>query len=178
MAEPLTTAEAKAQLRVTSDHEDDLIDSYVIAAREWCEEYTGHILVQREVTDSFSAWGDYLTLRYQPITVDDPTPTLTVTYHDLEGDETEYAGRVIRDQRYPWTIHPPYGDEFPTLGDNGTIAVTYTAGYATAADVPEKFKQTIRVLISAMHANRGAIPEETAQTARFLLRSYRGAVMA
>lgn len=177
MAEPLTTAEAKAHLRVTSDHEDDLIDSYVAAAREWVEDYTGHILVQREVTDSFSAWGDYLTLRYQPITVDDPTPTLTVTYHDAEGDETEYAGRVIRDQRYPWTIHAPYGDEFPTLGDNGTIAVTYTAGYAEG-EVPEKFRQAVRILISGMHVNRGSIPEETAQTARFLLRSYRGAVLA
>ena len=33
-------------------------------------------------TDAFAAWGDFLTLRYRPITVDDPTPTLTVTYHD------------------------------------------------------------------------------------------------
>lgn len=178
MAEPLTTAEAKAQLRVTDTSEDALIDSYVTAAREWCEDYTGHILVQREVTDAFSAWGDFLTLRYQPITVDDPTPVLTVTYNDLEGDEIEYAERVVRDQTYPWAIAPPYGAEFPTLGDNGTITVTYTAGYANPAAVPNKFKQAIRVLISAMHTNRGAIPEDTAQTARFLLRSYRGAVMA
>jgi uncharacterized phiE125 gp8 family phage protein len=178
MAEPLTTAEAKSQLRVTSDHEDDLIDSYVVAAREWCEDYTGHILVQREVTDAFPAWGDYLTLRHQPITVDDPTPALTVSYLDTEGDEIEYASRVIRDQRYPWTIYPPNGDTFPELGVNGTITVTYTAGYASAADVPEKFRQAIRVLISSMHESRGAISEETERTARFLLRSYRGAVLA
>lgn len=178
MSEPITTAEAKAHLRVTDTSEDDLIDSYVVAAREWVEDYTGFILVQREVTDAFAAWGDYLTLRYQPITVGDPTPELTVNYTDIEGATAEYGSRVIYDQRYPWTIHPPYGDEFPTLGDNGTVTVTYTAGYSGPGDVPEKFKQAIRILIGGMHVNRGSIPEETAQTARFLLRSYRGAVMA
>jgi uncharacterized phiE125 gp8 family phage protein len=177
MAEPLTTAEAKAQLRVVDDSEDDLIDSYVVAAREWCEDYTGHILVARVVTDAFKAWGEYLTLRHQPITVDEPTPTLVVTYNDAEGDVVEYEDRVIRDQNYPWEIWAPYGSEFPTLGDNGTIVVTYTAGY-DEADVPEKFKQAIRVLISGMHTNRGSIPAETAETVRWLLRKERGAVMA
>jgi len=178
MAEPLTTAELKAQLRKTTTDEDTLIAAYGVAAREWCEEYTGHILNQREVTDSFSAWGDYLTLRYQPITVDDPTPTLTVMYEDSEGDETEYASRVIRDQRYPWTIHPPFGEAFPTLADNGTIAVTYTAGYVNADSVPAVFKQAIRVLVTAMYDTRGHMTDEAKECARFILRSKRGAVMA
>ena len=124
MAEPLTTAELKAHLRKTTTDEDTLIATYGVAAREWCEEYTGHILNQREVTDSFSAWGDYLTLRYQPITVDDPTPTLTVEYTDDEGDFIEYAERVVRDFKYPWTVHSPYGFSFPSLGGPATIKVT------------------------------------------------------
>jgi len=178
MAEPLTLAELKQQLRKTTDDEDDLIEARGVAARKWVEQYTGHILVQREVTDSFSAWGDYLTLRHQPITVGDPTPTLTVMYEDAEGDETEYASGVIRDQRYPWTIHPPFGEAFPTLADNGTIAVTYTAGYANAAAVPDEFKWAIRILVSSMHENAEHMTEETMQTARFILRPYRGAVLA
>jgi uncharacterized phiE125 gp8 family phage protein len=178
MAEPLTTAELKAQLRKTDTSEDALIAANGIAAREFCEEYTGHILVQREVTDSFNAWGDFLTLRHQPITVGDPTPVLTVSYTDVEGDEIEYEGRVIRDQRYPWTIHAPYGADFPTLGNSGTISVTYTAGYANAAAVPEKFKWAIKLLVTSMHVNRGSIDPETMDAVRFILRSYRGAVMA
>lgn len=178
MAEPLTTAELKAHLRKTTDDEDDLIATYGVAAREWCEEYTGHTLVQREVEDSFSSWGDYLTLRHQPITVGDPTPTLVVTFTDEDGDETEYETRVIRDQRYPWTIYPPFGDAFPTLFDNGTIVVAYTAGYADAAAVPEKFKWAIKILTASMFEERGAISEGAMQAVRFILRSYRGAVMA
>lgn len=178
MAEPLTLAELKAQCRVTSTHEDALITSYGVAAREWVEDYTGHILAQRVVTDTFREWGDFLTLRHQPISVGDPTPTLAVSYEDAEGDETEYEDRVIRDQAYPWTIYPPYGAPFPTLADNGSIVVSYTAGYASASAVPIKFKQAIRVLVAAMHANRGEIPQAAADTSRWLLRSYRGAVMA
>ena len=179
MAEPLTTAELKAQLRKTTTDEDALIDDFGAAAREWLEDYTGHILVEREVTDTFSAWGDYLTLRHQPITVDDPTPTLTVTYENSEGSPTVYASRVIRDQRYPWTIYPPYGGSFPTLADNGTISVTYTAGYNDDNPVPERLRLAIRVLTADMQQNRSTAPsEECLRAIRHLVRAFRGAVMA
>ena len=178
MAEPLTTAELKAQLRKTTTDEDSLIASYGVAAREWCEQYTGHILVQREVEDTFGAWGDYLTLYHQPITVGDPTPTLTVEYTDDEGDFIEYEARVIRDFKYPWTIHPPFGFSFPSLGGPATIKATYTAGYANAAAVPEKFKWAIKLLVASMYASRGTITPETEEAVRFILRSYRGAVLA
>lgn len=178
MAEPLTTAELKAQLRKTTTDEDTLIAAYGVAAREWCEQYTGHILNQREIEDNFGEWGDYLTLRYQPITVGDPTPTLTVEYTDDEGDFIEYEERVVRDFKYPWTVHPPYGFSFPSLGGPATIKVTYTAGYANAAAVPELFKQAIRILVTALYINRGTIDEKSEEAARFILRAYRGAVMA
>lgn len=178
MAEPLTTAELKAQLRKTTTDEDTLIAAYGVAARVWCEEYTGHILVQREVTDAFAAWGDYLTLRHEPITVDDPTPTLTVTYLNADGDATVYADRVIRDQIYPWKIYPANGEAFPAIADNSTITVTYTAGYTDAASVPDIFKQAIRILVAAMYDNRGTMTEDAQQAARWWLRSPRGAVMA
>jgi uncharacterized phiE125 gp8 family phage protein len=176
MAEPLSTAELKAHLRKTTTDEDALIASYGVAAREWCEDYTGHILVQRAVVDSFSAWGSYLTLRHQPITVGVPTPTLVVTYENIDGDPTEYVG-TIRDQKYPWTIYPS-GVAFPTLASNGTIAVAYTAGYVNAAAVPEKFKWAIKLLVTSMFENRGSIDPEAENAVRFILRSYRGAVLA
>lgn len=182
MAEPLTLAEAKAHLRKTDTSEDTLITSYILAAREWIENYTGFILVQREVTDAYSEWGDYLTLRHQPITVGDPTPTLTVEYIDVDGNEIEYEGRVIRDQRYPWMIYPEIGGEFPELGTNGTITVTYTAGYANAAAVPQALKQAMLLLIGNWYSQRNANSadqmEETPFAVTSLCRPFRGAVLA
>lgn len=175
--EPISLTQAKAQLRKTTDDEDGLICSYIRAAREWVEEYTGHILVQRTVQEAFPAWGNYLTLSKQPILVGDPTPALTVMYHDVDGNEVEYEGRIIRDERYPWLIYPPSGLTFPTLATNGTVTVSYTAGY-NGGQVPEIFRQAIKVLLTSMYASRGIMDEGSQETCRFLLRSKRGAVMA
>jgi uncharacterized phiE125 gp8 family phage protein len=181
MATLVTLTDCKAHVRRTDTAEDGIIGTYRSAAIRYVEDYTGHILSQREVTDTYAEWGDFLTLRHQPITVDDPTPTLVVTYHDAEGDETEYESRVIRDQRYPWTIHPPYGDEFPTLADNGTIAVVYTAGYE-AGEVPDPLNQAVLLLVGHWYSLRGAVQEGSFEEVPFavtsLCRPYRGAVMA
>jgi uncharacterized phiE125 gp8 family phage protein len=181
MATLVTLTTVKQHLRKTTTEEDDGIGAYRTAAIAYVEKYTGHILIQREVTDSFPAWGDFLTLRHQPITVDDPTPTLTVTYHDAEGDETEYETRVIRDQTYPWTIHPPYGSDFPTLADNGTITVEYTAGY-DAGEVPDELNAAVLLLCGHWYANRSAVDEGSFQELPLsvvsLCRPFRGAVMA
>jgi uncharacterized phiE125 gp8 family phage protein len=181
MATLVTLDTVKQHLRKTTAEEDTVIGAYRTAAIAYVEKYTGHILIQREVTDSFAEWGDFLTLRHQPITVGDPTPTLEVTYHDAEGDETEYAGRVIRDQRYPWTIHAPYGDEFPVLADNGTINVTYTAGY-DAGEVPDELNAAVLLMSGHLYHNRSAVVEGSFEDLPFtienLCRPFRGVVVA
>lgn len=182
MATLVSLATVKLHLRKGSDtSEDTLIDAYRAAAIAWVEKYTGHILVQREVVDTFAAWGDYLSLTYQPITVGDPTPTLVVTYNDAEGDETTYGARVIRDQKYPWLIVPPYGDAFPTLGDNGAISVTYTAGY-DAGEVPDELNAAVLLLCEHWHTNRGAAGADELYEAPLAVKSlclpFRGVVVA
>lgn len=182
MATLVDLTRVKQHLRKGSDtSEDDLITAYRAAAIGWVESYTGHPLSERAVEDAFSEWGDYLTLRYQPIRVDDPTPTLTVTYTDTDGDEVEYEDRVIYDQRYPWTIRPPTGQDFPTLGDAGTIVVAYTAGYA-AGEVPDALNAAVLLLVGHWYSHRSAVAEAPLQEAPLsvvsLCRPYRGAVMA
>lgn len=180
MATLVDLAACKAHVRKTDTSEDSIIGAYRAAAIQWVENYTGHILSQREVTDTFAEWGEALTLRHQPITVGEPTPALTVTYNDLEGDEIEYEG-VIRDQRYPWKIVPPYGDEFPTLGDNGAISVVYTAGY-DSGEVPDALNQAVLLLVGHWYSGRSAVQDgqlaEAPLAVTSLCRPYRGAVMA
>ena len=181
MATLVTLALVKEHLRKTTTDEDSAIGAYLAAAIAYVEKYTGHILAQREVTDAFPAWGSYLTLRHQPITVGDPTPALTVSYLDSEGNEVEFTGRVVRDQTYPWTIYPPFGSPFPTLADNGTITVTYTAGYATG-EVPDDLNAAVLLLCGHWYSNRAAVAEGQFQELPLavvsLCRPFRGAVMA
>lgn len=181
MATLVTLSTVKEHLRKTTTDEDTAVGAYRSAAIAYVERYTGHILTQREVTDAFPAWGDYLTLRHQPITVGDPTPALTVTYLDTEGDEIEYESRVVRDQTYPWAIYPPFGDSFPTLADNGTVTVTYTAGYA-AGEVPDDLNAAVLLLCGHWYSNRAAVQEGQFQELPLavvsLCRPFRGAVLA
>lgn len=171
MAEPLTTAELKAHLRKTTTDEDTLIDTYGKAAREWCEDYTSYVLATRNFVERFDAWGDYLILYRQPITA-----IVSIAYDSADDDQEAYTDFEWSLGQYPLYIYP--ATSFPSLRTNGYITVTYTAGYATAAEVPEKFKWAMKLLVTSMYVNRGTIDPETESAVRFILRSYRGAVMA
>lgn len=162
--EPVTLAEAKAQLRVLDSSEDTLIASYITTAREWVEAYTGHILVRREVTDSFDGFASYLELSYRPV----------IEVGDISYTDTGGANQVLTDfaqttGRYPFRVYP---DAIPAIETNSTVTVAYTAGYA-AGEEPQRLVQAMLVLIAGMHANRGSIPPETARTAEWLCDQHR-----
>ncbi len=171
MAEPLTTAELKAHLRKTTTDEDTLIATYGVAAREWCEDYTGYVLATRTFTEQFAAWGGYLTIYKRPL-----VSITTIEYDSADEDQAAFEDFAYSAGQYPLIINPT--SSFPSLRANGFITVTYTAGYAAAGDVPEKFKWAIKLLVTSMHTNRGTIDEETERAVRFILRSYRGVVAA
>jgi uncharacterized phiE125 gp8 family phage protein len=166
--EPVSLTTAKAHLRVLHDAEDSLICSYIRTAREWVEGYSGHILVRRAMTQEFNGFSSYLELFYRPV-VDDPT----VAYVDADGAPQELTEYAQTTGRYPYRIYP---DEIPSIEDNSTVTVTYTAGYAEGEE-PQRLVQAILVLVAGMHANRGTIPEETAKTAAWLCDQHRGVVL-
>lgn len=51
VTEPVTLAEAKAQCRVEFDDDDELISSYITAARQYVESFLNKPLVQEEMPD-------------------------------------------------------------------------------------------------------------------------------
>ncbi len=169
MAEPLTLAEAKAQLRKVDTSEDGLITSYIVAAREWVEGWTGHILVSRTITESFLEFGDYLTLRHRPVTA-----LIEVAYTDDAGEEAEYEGGVLKTALYPATVYPPYGETFPTLGTDGVVTVQYTAGYANAGAVPAALKQAMYLLIGHWHSTRAGVSPDKMEEVPLAVKSLCG----
>lgn len=168
MAEPLTLSEAKAHLRKLTDDEDTLITSYIVAAREWVENYTGHILVSRTITETFSAFGDYLSLRYRPVTA-----LGDIDYFDADGDATVYEGGVLRTHAYPAKVYPPTGTTFPTIGTDTGITVEYTAGY-DSGDVPTVFKQAMRLLIGHWYERRAGVSADTLEEVPLAVKSLCG----
>lgn len=170
--EPLSLDQAKAHLRKLTDDEDALICTYVRAAREWVENWTGRILVRRPITETFAAFGDYLTLTHRPVSA-----LGDVTYTNEDGDETAYEAGVLRTFAYPARVYPPTGATFPTLGTDGGITVIYTAGYAEG-EVPDVMVLAMKVLLTGIYANRGGPNEEAEKAAKGLLWHYHKPALA
>lgn len=168
MAEPITTAEAKAHLRITHNDEDAVIDRYIVTAREWVEARSGHILVQRALTQSFSRWFPYLELFYRPI-----VEVTEIAYADADDAPQTLVDYAQTTGRYPFRIYP---DQQPPIADNSSITVTFTAGYAPTEE-PQLLIQAMLVLIAGMYDSRGSIPDATADTAASLCDKLRAPVI-
>lgn len=165
----------KAHLRKTDSSEDTLLAAYLAAAIRAVENHSGHVLAQRAVVDTFTAWGTVLRLRHQPIAAEP-----TIEYVNSDGDTVDYEGFVFRNAVYPATIEPPSGVSFPALGANGTIAVSYTAGY-DAGEVPADLNQAVLQLAAHWFVNRelgGADADELPFMVTDLCKPYRGVVFA
>jgi uncharacterized phiE125 gp8 family phage protein len=156
-AEPVTLAEAKAHLRITDDAEDALILNYIRAAREWVENYTGHILVRRTFTEYRSAFVRYFELMRRPIVT-----VASVGYPDTNGDpQSILTADLVVTTRNPVRVYPAINSWWPSLQTNGEITITYTAGYAEG-EVPQELAQAILVLTGHFHVNRSAAADPPA----------------
>lgn len=177
MATLVTLTAAKAHVRRTDSAEDTIIGTYLAAAIQWVENYTGHALAGSEVVDAFHEWGEFLTLRHQPIAA---SPAPVVVYINTDGDPTELEDFVLRDELYPWKIYPV--TEFPAISsEGGNITVTYTAGYA-ADEIPNALNMAILLIVGHWYSQRSAVGEgsfeEVPLAVTSLCRPYRGAVVA
>lgn len=169
MAEPVSLATAKAHLRVLDNNEDTPITGYIKAAREWVENYTGHVLVQREITEQRDQFGSFIELHRRPVL---DTPEVEIAYVDTDGTEQAYADAVFQSSRFPARIYPALDGSWPSLWEHGGVTVTYTAGYE-AGEEPQQLLEAMLVLIAGMHANRGTLPTETTKAAESLCDPYR-----
>lgn len=171
MAEPITLAQAKAQLRVDGDDEDEVIGSAIVAARGWIESYTGLILTRREVREVLPSFDH--RLRSWPIVSID-----SVTYLD--------TGRI--DQILSPAAYSPALDSRPArlLGASwpGTfrgsrISIVMTAGFDGADEIEAcspNLLQAMRQLVAAFFNDRetGGLSGDARESAQDLCRPFKG----
>jgi uncharacterized phiE125 gp8 family phage protein len=150
-SEPVSLELAKAQCRITDDNEDGLICAYVRAAREWVENYTGHILVRRPVTQTFSEFWPYLELYHRPV-----SEIVDIDYTDADAVAQTIlpAALLTTPNGYPYRIRPV--DAWPTIQTYSPVSVNYVAGY-DEGEVPQAMIQAMLLLIGHYHTNRAAV---------------------
>ena len=171
--EPVTLAEAKSHLRVTTSDEDTPIQGFIASARDYFEIRTGRTIHQTTYTASFDAWpASKLVLpRATPI-----ISITSITYKDSDGDTSTWDSSkyVFDSYEEPGYVVPATGETWPSFTAHpvNPIVVTYLAGIVTASPLTEakpSIKQAILSLVGALHENREA---ETADAVGALVLKY------
>jgi uncharacterized phiE125 gp8 family phage protein len=152
---PVTTAEVKADLRIQHSAEDDLIEDYIAAATEYCQEVVGKKLVE-QVWDYSIALPDGYGRVYFPLL---PIAELiSLRYYDLENAEQtldldDFYFYQFEDMAY---IEPKTNIDWPSVYDRrDAITIQFKAGTAAALVAPN-IKRAIRLLVAHWYECRTA----------------------
>lgn len=151
--EPVTLTEAKAHLYVTHADDDTLIGAYIAAAREDAEHRLGRLLITQTWELSLGAFPSVIVM---PVPI---ASVVSVKYTDPDGAEQTLAAASYQADTVasPGAIAPAYGYSWPATREQyNAVKVRYTAGYATAADVPATIKAWILLRVGGLYENREA----------------------
>lgn len=176
----LTLDELKEYLRYDSadTSNDTALGIIVDAAQRWVENYTGHLLAEREVVESPVAFPvaisstalAYFDLRWKPA----DTTSIEIAYldADLQADTfttfTTYMAngtvRVIPETAWPTA--------------KAGITLNYTAGYADVDDIPDDLLHAVLLYAGMSDEDRAAANSASWKALDAILLPYRLPVLA
>jgi uncharacterized phiE125 gp8 family phage protein len=155
--EPVSLAELKAQLRIDSSDEDELLTSIIKSAREFTEDQLRRALLTQTFDYCIQGWPrrNYIKLPFgnlQSVTsikwkdTDATETTLVVTTDYLVETNGDKCGRIVL----------PYGASWPsgTLYPSNPITIRFVCGWTTTALIPSKIKQAILMIAADLWSNR------------------------
>jgi len=154
--EPITLTEAKANLRVNNTVENDLITSYIVAARKWVENYTWRPLITQTWT-LFYDFSDVQSIKNSTITISkNPVQSISsIKYYDNTNtlqtlDSSNYYTDLGGDIA---TIN--FINQLPTIYNRiNALQIEFVCGYGLAVSVPDNIKAAIYMMITAFYDNR------------------------
>lgn len=159
-AEPVSLDEAKIQLRVDGDEENEHIRHLISVARRKVEQETGCILISQTVKAYWDKWpaaganGMDRSL-YLPLY---PAASVTsVEYVDEDGATQTWASSNYTTDLAGMTprIVPNPDVDLPDLGSYpNAVVVTYTAGASTTTAVPAELKHAILSTLTLLYERR------------------------
>lgn len=162
----ISTADAKAYLRVSGSSEDSLIDGLVASIATHFETTYGVVIGQENRSWTFDQFQQLMVLTHTPVSAEG----LAITYLDPTGAEqtvAEFRSVLLGRHR---RILPAIGAAWPaTAFAPGVVTVTGQAGWADA-QVPADIVVAGKLALSRWYDNRDA---ELPKAACELLEPYR-----
>lgn len=153
----ITTAQAKEHLRITHSDDDTYIAAIVLAASEWCEEFQRRVYVQREVVDYFDEFDTVIRPSKSPL-----VSVTTLKYYDTDGNlqTLDAANYRVDINTEPGRITEAYNCTWPDIRYmTNAIVLTYEAGYAARANIPEEIKHAVKLLVGHFYENRETVSQ-------------------
>lgn len=155
--EPLTLAETKLYLRIDDAMEDTLINDLITAARMSAENWLRRSLMSQTWMLSYDDGIEMETfLPMGPVNM----------INSIEVFEQDGDSQIINTELY-WLNAAQNMLVTSQILTGFRVEVTYTAGYANAASVPQPIKMGMLAHIAALYDNRGdtllsTLPEQVA----------------
>jgi uncharacterized phiE125 gp8 family phage protein len=148
--EPVSVETAKLHMRVDHSADDALIQTYLVAAREYGEGLARRAFVTQTLRLVVDTWPAVLKLPRPPL-----QSVESVTYLDSDGVEHEWTDFTMDNRSEPGRV---IFNSTPNtlLAESGAISVEFVAGYGTAAAVPYGFVQAILLTATHWYENREA----------------------
>ena len=154
----VSLVEMKAWLKIDGTDEDTLLTSLIASATAECEAYSGLSFITRSRIVKLSSFnGRDIILPYGPVTaltsiayLDEDDAAATVDAADYSLDIASSLARMRVTESWPYTNR--------TLSN---VVVTYVAGYANAAAVPEVIKTAIKKKVTLDFQKRGDEAEDS-----------------
>lgn len=172
-AEPVTLAEAKAQLRLEHDAEDALIAGLISAAREAIEVYLRRALIAQRWQMTLDAWPQ------TPVRLPKP-PLMSVEAVRVIGADGAAAVMAPEAYRVESRAEPGFVMLKPAIlpplpgQPRDGIEIDFTAGYGDSWNMaPAPVRQALLAVVSELYETRGAAPPAIAGGVRSLLEPYR-----
>jgi uncharacterized phiE125 gp8 family phage protein len=176
VVEPVSLAEAKAHLRLDYGDEDTLVNSLIIAARQWVENYIQGSLVQRTYRADVEGFAGRFRLPHPPLlsitsikyyTSDSPQVLTTL-------DANFYRADLGRGEIY---IDASSATIPSTASRHDAVQISTDSPVDYAGNVPQAIKSAIKLLVGDMFELRevkvvGTI-QSTSPTLKALLSTYR-----
>lgn len=178
-AEPVSTADAKTHMRVTTSADDTYIDALVKAARMALESNLNRQFISTTYYFYLDQWPAVILLPRPPV-----SSVTSISYVDSDGATQTWSSsnyQVDSPTNALARIMPAYGRTYPTIRDTvfKPITVEYVAGYGTAgSDVPEHIILAIKMLAAHWYEERspvviGTTPKALPFTVDALVEPYR-----
>tara|TARA_R100000664_G_scaffold31914_1_gene46070 strand:+ start:1830 stop:2408 length:579 start_codon:yes stop_codon:yes gene_type:complete len=174
---PVTTAEAKAHLKVDISDDDTLISNLIVSATQSAEDYTNRCFINTTLKMVADKWSEIDTLYKSPV-----ASVTNIKYYDTANTQQTLASSVyiVDNTSKPCRILLDEDQEYPDLADRKMgIEVNYVVGETEdGTDASNLIKQAILLMVGHWYQNReavviGRIATEIPMAAKMILDQYK-----